>query len=360
MYEPKWHPLQQVDNFAPLQWWEEFVFAWEHNRHPEVFMTLLDLGFKLSMNKYDRDDNTKHSNADRWAFYLNVAESHDRLAGLEMEQDGLDVTVYGVDGRRVQRSISEFRREVARKAFKVLCHQLSLVPVIEVGRSQKTNSDWKTVITSPSLYPALQYFLRAEEVGHRMMRIEFPNLPYQIFTRDEMVEEREWLWSFIENLAEFVWVRSRSVDEVVPTNEQELGLHRAWIHLLDESKTWLVKLFLAFGHGDELRQWFPLHPTCLRLLSEIAMNKEIKWPGCDSSYGERKVRDLDEALYSGSQAARVLSAHAIFMKVERRRAVDAKRLRNEREEKLRRTQQERARQEAEKAKAMARALGVKV
>ncbi|MGC9599355.1 MAG: hypothetical protein ABSE18_03155 [Minisyncoccia bacterium] len=279
--------------------------------------SLLHVGFSISLEQR-HDGEKKYDRIDRIMFYLIIADGWADRYLLQLPTDGSKEYDLGYDsnGRRIQKTQSDLRHQLARKAFDMLCLNFFKAELLEGGRyGDRFNEFWEGTVVSERLFPIIQNFFRVEK--RRFDNgVEIRNLPY----REEQSHNEQQALDFLLNLANFIWKWKEPGTQWYDASKKDEAEKRiaATRVRVDAAKPWMVEVFAQLERIDVLREWIlELDEACLAKLKEIALRNELK-----TSYHpvtkNRLAATIDEACYVGSKAAWFLKEYDLRAKEHKR------------------------------------------
>lgn len=283
----------------PIWNWNEWLVRWQLAWDRQDFETLESLlhngfGGNVSFNQsgyYEK----KYDHIDRLIAYFTLAEgwADYYLLKSPTEEEGWHRFGYDQNGNQASKSTSDLRKQLAHKAFDMLCQNFFKE---EKYRHEESEIYFWRMVFSERLLPIIQNFFRTEKasIGDR---IEIRNLHPPRF--ENRSHNEQLAVDFLLKIAELIWKQEK-------------------LSRLDEAKPWLVEILVQLDKLDVLRQWmFKLDQPCLDKLREIAMRSKLR--KYDHHVEEdRLVATFDEARYVGSKAAWFLEEYRLKKKEDER------------------------------------------
>lgn len=265
--------------------WKEWLELWENTEQVELRHSLLHFGLDVP----ECDDWPG-----RLMFYLDVADGHDSELSLRSKIDR--VHHFG----SYQTSLGSFegashvRRQLALKAFQGLCVHLFT----------NKNATWDTFLAQQNSLDKVMWFLRMNEYGSLLNR---PHEPRQ----------REIFDAFVLQFCRYVWKGSGLLE----IHGREAGERIK--EMFVKSRPRLVLILCGLRKEDALlnTEEFPLDAPALWALRTFVWGKELHLPDHKQGGSSRTIRvpdSLDEAIFGGSQAARVLQILLTVVRERRR------------------------------------------
>lgn len=309
------HPLFQKP-IRPWSNWREWCERWQAAVSYQEMIGLLHTGFDASPDyhdgTYDRD------RAERILMYFDIADSWNDSLSLYApgEHSGFAENKflfgYTESGQNILKSAAELRQLIARKAFDVLATNF----FVNTGDSESPYAVWQSrLLFSRRIFLRLQEFFQS---GNRIAESHCIRNLSASFRKDRSHTERLAI-EFLTHLAKHVFTSSDDTVESWVTNREEvLAAQEARRELMNKAKPWLIEVMLYVGREHYLRDWFrTFDKDCLLKLKEIAFRSELLQfvhPINDT----RPVQSIEEAVYSGSRAARLLLDFELYERVHTR------------------------------------------
>lgn len=313
--------LRFMHEVRPPKNWEEWLTVAVASKTYQQKLGLLHGIFEFDMGRGDWDPNLgehggyrEYGNADRLEVLFAIADGwndHDafRTRGVSSREEPVYMTGYDYkNSRRIQKSESELRQMLARKAFDLLClYFFRMSEPSPHSDRERIEKDWLQRIVSSCIFPIVQQFFRVEvDMFHRT---SIRNLSYR---NDQRSNNEKFAVEFLLKLPKILWQweGGRTRDE-----EKETALRAR----VDVAKLWMLDVLSTL---DELRlmerEWIlGLDKPCLEKLIEIALQNEINH--CGNPVREsRIVKSLDEACYVGSEAAWLLKQYELMTREHER------------------------------------------
>jgi len=283
----------------PIHSWHEWLQRWQVAVTLEEMSGLLHVGLDVPENRYPNE--TQYSYFDQVTFYLTIADGWaDRYPFLVAEGDTDYIIGRDKYGNVIQKTSSELRQQLARKAFDVLC--TNFFKLEEHKERNGSVANWIDEIISGQILLSLQEFFRSEksQLGNR---IRIRNLSERAENRSHGEQQ---VVDFFIVLAKSVWEWK---EEDVPSwrdAAEKNGIARRNDEMrsrLLNAKPWLVEILSQVDQLDILEKWLlKLDRACLVKLEEIALRGELR--RFDHPVSEdRRVASTDEACFLGSKAA---------------------------------------------------------
>jgi hypothetical protein len=254
--------------------------------------------------------------------YLNIADRHCGDNDAFRIPEDRDENIFGKPdveyfdrrdeiGNKFYIKPSEIRRRIAKKAMKELIINFFKKHLPEEGK--ELNGNWAVGIVKAGLLADLQYFFRVEE-KYDMWRMTNLMIGWWGSSSDEKI-----VISFILNLAKFLW-EWKALSPHSYWSEQEQSAYRKvnaeFQIALDQAKPWMIEVLAGLGKLDILSKYLlKLDEESLNKLKEIALRTKLdrhKHP----VNKDRLVEGIEEAVYSGSAAAALLTRHASVVKTD--------------------------------------------
>lgn len=311
------HPLFTRD-VRPIYNWNEWLAHWQTAKNIEWIESLLHCGFNISLERYEYGE-TEYNHIDRIMFYFTIADGWADYYLLKASREDEQYHVgYDKNGNRINKSTSDLRKQIAQKAFDMLCQNFFKEKEYQYEDSE--SNFWSTVF-SEKLFPIIQNFFRAkkESIGDR---IEICNLHGRV---DRQSHNEQLVVDFLLKLAKFIWEWEEmeihsywKEEEKKDTREYNLR-RRADI---DGAKLWMIEVLNQLDKLDVVRPWMlGLNKPCLDKLKEIAMRSKLSKYNHDVEE-DRLVATLDEARLVNSKAAWFLEEYRLKTKeIERLRVI---------------------------------------
>lgn len=309
------HPLLRKAELPTITNWREWREAWDATTRAEFLHSLLHFGFDVPSVSYQEY-------ADRICFYLALADGHSQNGGwLLPEETILEWGTY--TDRRILfggvrfESLGALRREIARKAFHVLCDRF-------FRDSRREGDDYPSwadaVVTYPGVFEAALRFLRLE-LDEVTGRHRIPNLQhlYGEKAKHHFETARAFAFDLVRFACQFYGFGEYASDE----DKRVMERFRA-------ATPELVDILFDLGRIDELLTrdmgGIASNLATLRRLEKLAMSQKI-W----DANQHRRPKNLEELICEGSRAALVL--HALQVRAAaRKRSEELKKLEAEEQE----------------------------
>lgn len=300
----------------PIRNWLEWLERWQAALCFEEMLGLLHVGMDVPTEHYHADGR-RYDEVDRVIFYFSVADGWKSRWSLELPDDGNTKYVVGRDncGNLLQKSPSEMRQMLARKAFDILCQSFFKTEFHDSRNGYMPV--WDSLITGDRLFPVIQNFFRAEKAWHRDL-IDVRNLP----TGDKIGHNEEQAVRFLLTLATFIldWSEEGHLQAYYSADERKKVADRDAKKrlIIDASKPWLIEVLTQLDHLEILRaRIMNLDRSCVAKLKEIALRNEFS----DHSHPvnkDRRAVTVDEACYLGSPTAWLYVERELRMREHRR------------------------------------------
>ncbi len=284
-----------------LKNWKEWKVRWEKEHRVEFLHSLLHFGFNIPVEDLNEV-------GDRLHLYLEIADNNEYSTVFSRgEEEGVQYYAY-FEGcttftKKAIRGKAEFRQMLSRKAFEVLCQKFF--------KDTSENYDlpsWLRGILAPGVLEKILWFFRGKERGNLV------NINY--FADHHMKTAIE----FADELCFFVW---DAVNYRENAFRPKLG--RENIEMLRSFLPQIIETLNNLGSIDFLLKkdrYEYVSEDHLTLLKELALKEELPFPSIsvNSRYGTefRKPKDIDEAVYGRSQAAKVLLLLRVLRKEKNR------------------------------------------
>jgi len=271
----KLHPLAS-EGIIPIASWIEFVAIWNDTPLAEFRHSLLHFGFNIQI-----------SNSEEWRnrilFYMKYADGYEDFnENFYFQERGTSTYVpnYSSFGERL--GIEDVRKQVARKAFDVLCER-----IFKDRREDKFRlQSWFETVSDPVIFEAVLNFFNPTEDGTP-----------RNFPRNERDHKREIVRTF---LFEFISIGWRGVHSDHEVSKEILTRFKA-------ARPRFVEILCALRRPDYLldvtsgfHRVEPVDAESLAKLHEIAMNQKVPIP---FERENRKPKTIEEAAASGSKSA---------------------------------------------------------
>lgn len=226
---------------------------------------------------------------------------------------------YDKQGFPMERSESEQRQKLARKAFDVLAASFFKMPEISSDCPDRGDREiaWINAVVSGPLFPIIQNFFRIDEErrhGSGICNLSHANL--RSHNEKQAVE-------FLLKLSKFLWTwQESSIDHWNSEEEKEqkkkenIRMHAR----IDAAKPWMINVLSELGELRLLeKRLLELDRTSLSALRRIALQNELtRLRRADPVIKDRRVATLDEACYAGSQAGWLLKKHELLTREHKR------------------------------------------
>jgi len=293
----------------PIRNWNEWLARWQAAEDIQWMESLLHVGFSISFERQYGE--REYDRVDRYIFYFTIADgwADDYLLKLK-EDEGRTYSV-GQDANwnTINKTPSELRQQVARKAFNMLCMNLFKIDLggTDIRGDGRFDRIWEESIASERLLPVIQNFFRLEESRYGSS-IRIRNLSYPGNRRPH--NEQQAI-NFLLNLAKFLWGWKKPNTQF-SSNKDEMDKHFAAKRVcLDAAKPWMTEILVELNELDVLRERIlELDDACLAKLREIALHAELsnfRHPVME----DRSVATLNEACYVDSRSAWLLKVHEL-------------------------------------------------
>ncbi len=316
------HPLMNRP-IRPILSWDQWLQRWEAVETTNEMISLLHRGFDVPMNK--RYGHEEYTHEDRVLFYLGIADGwHMYASDFEKPDDQRDAFCVGYDknGNDVKKTSAGLRKEITEKAFAMLCiHFFKLdnegKPLHpEFGKYREVSPiDWfiRSIITE-KLFPGLLHFFRLEPPPFLCLDQEVPWVRNLRRGSEEQSNYERHLSEFLVQLAHVLW-KWKEVeikDWWAKMQEQDVRRHNSRIRTaITQAQPWMIHALKAIGRLEDVLDGYvkQLNNECLEALRLIAMSRSLEAP---LVLEKRKVVTLDEAVLSGSSAARLLKKRELL------------------------------------------------
>lgn len=271
------HPLA-AEGVVPIPSWDNWLRLWEETNIAEFRHSLLHFGFNIETGGGD-------AWYDRILFYLKYADGFGDSgwdSQFKFEERPAHVPHFSSFGERL--SIIDVRKQVARKAFDMLCEHLFK----DTREDRMRLPSWFEAMSNPKVFEAVLHFFRPDERGGLR---NFPN--------GDRDRKREIVQKFLTDLVTLGW-KGINFNHRVPKEVTDR---------LTAARPRFVEILCGMGRPDHLLEMTsgfhrvePLDGTSLRKLYEIAMDQDVAIP---YENADRKPKTIEEAAASGSKAAMV-------------------------------------------------------
>jgi hypothetical protein len=292
--------------------WHEWLARWQEAKDLQWMESLLHVGFSVPLDRGAHGERV-YDQIDREAFYLSIADgwADGRLLELPTDGDRRCLIGYDSNGDRIEKTQREIRKQLAQKAFKVLCSNFFKVG-LSAGdpHGDEFNQIWVTSVVSERLFPVIQRFFR---IGGYDLKI----LNLSSWLKEELHNQQEAV-AFLVKLAKFMWGWREPTQYLGSDKEQAMERFAAMRSRIDTAKPWMVEVLVNLDRLDVVRGWMlELDEACLAKLKEIALrNKLRQWT--HHVRMDRPVATLDEACFVGSKAAWFLKEHELMRRENKR------------------------------------------
>lgn len=271
------HPLVAKEDLTYFRRWEEWKKLWDEEKRVELLHSLLHFGFNV--------ETTGDQHLERICLYLEVADGHCRPWG-RLEKDG-------EEGLSVETALGRFSRPrdlrgaIAKKAFQILCQNLFR----DTDDSYDDCPRWYQPLTTPRVLPKLLWFFRLDERQNRLLNL--------IPSEADSDNHTRVAYNFLLDFCSFTWEPRRHEHPTNPPRDESFNRLKA-------VRPQLIAILCALGRLDLLlRKGWEFDEADLLKLRKLAMSEEL-WLPVFPSMGHRLPQTLEESVFGGSQAARVL------------------------------------------------------
>jgi hypothetical protein len=258
--------------------WERWKKRWNEVKTPEELIGLLHCGFSVSA-QYPA------GYVDRVCFYLNVADGYSESESFFLSPSERE---RGLVSDRLERAFKK-RQAVAMKAWTMLCDHF-----FKKSEDRERTTWPNLVIEKPIFEKLLWFFGPLEEIGGR------DNFPPRSSEKHDDLTALVFLFEFVRFAWEFV-CRDRHSGE---RDEKIREMFRA-------ERPRLVRILECIGELDFLLRREDIDESVLGKLKEMALRKYL--------WFDKKYRTIPEAIYEGSEAARVYLLLRVKQGEEKRR-----------------------------------------
>lgn len=313
---------------VPRNNWHEFLVQWkrahaEDDRH--MMESLLHRGYKVPLDRH-------YEYIDRHVFYFLNAHGWADSSLLKLPEDANSWNY----GGSVQEMPKEFRQQLARKAFNLLCSNLFKMESKPGQGNENHLFILEQHVASEQLFPIIQEFFGIEK-NEFSGRVTIRNL---FLYGQEMSHNEQQVEAFLLDLAKFLW---KWKEHEIPTwrGKEEQNAEKKWNtdmrFRLDNAKPWMIEILDRLGKLEVLQNWIlDLDKACLAKLKEIALRSKFYTGEAYLVTKERPVATIEEACCAGSKAAWFLKKHEVLLREHKRLAAiyNAKRQKEEADRKL--------------------------
>ncbi len=304
----------------PIFNWAEWLEHWQKATVIEEMLGLLHVGFNVPVNSRRKYGEKEYTEQDRLIFYFGLGDSWMSSFGLSGEEEDhsfqFDVG-FDAHGNCISKTVQDLRQMVATKAFGSLYQNLfraELQPRIDNDdRGDDAHRIYWENILITELFPVIMHFFRAEQPTNDRTDVRIRNLRLH---RDEPSHQEKTALGFLLKMAQFLW-RWEEVEIRTYMNATAQATVRSGNeHIrqkIDSAKPWMVEVLCEAGRLDILaKYWLKLDKVTIAKLKDIALRGELK------AYKhfvkkDRRVRNLDEACFAGSEAAWFLKRHELLL-----------------------------------------------
>ena len=321
------HPLLNKE-IRPISSWYEWLQLWQETVTIEGLLGLLHVGFTVPLKAPHYGDTRDYTRVDRIIFYLTVADGRLDVSELTKQDDIPIEYEYGADkfGNTQRLGQSGLRKILAHKAFDMLAANFFGTELVFTD-NREFNWPWTDEIMQKPLFPAIQMFFRTER--DCIDRLCVRNLTL----RRECSHGEEKALAFLFNVSRFIWEWQEWDVCRFSSNDQDRmkRLNISMRATVNAAKPWVIEVLSCTGELERLRpKLLELDGRCVSKLKDIALRQELK----DHRHPvnkDRKVASLEEACFTGSEAAWLLKAHEL-MKGVHKKLSEIKRVELKREE----------------------------
>jgi hypothetical protein len=303
----------------PERNWHELMERWQAAVTKGDMEGVLHRGFSVSFEKGHYEER-EYDHIDRLIFYFIIADGWNDHYQLYLPTDKKERYFVGWDpnGNSVNKTQSELRQQLARKAFDVLClNFFKEVKLLGGGKyGNDFNYEWQKTIISGKLFPFIRHFFRAKK-EHFGDRIIICNLSRQ---NDKRSHNEEHAVNFLLNLTEFIFGWEETEITSWSNNKDVIKKHNCKMRsILDASKPWMIEILTNLDRLDVLQKKWVLKfdKACLAKLKEIALHSSFSQHQ-DPVREDRPASTIDEACYLGSKAAWLLKKHELIIREHKR------------------------------------------
>jgi hypothetical protein len=304
------HPLLEKQ-IRPIHNWHEWLKRWEEARYFQELESLLHCGFNVSF-ELGTNGEKKYDNIDRVLFYLSVADGWSRYDSFEKaeERGSRYLFIWSMEGVYLHKTPAELRRQLARKAFDILCLNFFKLK-IEIEGHEEYKKFWNQLVSAEQLLPAIQKFFRVEKT------IFNDYVVCNLFGQSEASHNQKLAVNFLVKLIDFIWKWKMPY-----LNDWEKDQEPFFLAIearLNKVKPWTIEVLSLLRMLDNLRDHLlDFDEPCLAKLKEIARLAKLEKFHHHPVEEDRLVATLEEACYVGSKSALLLKEHEIKM-VEHKR-----------------------------------------
>ena len=308
--EPVGNPLLSKE-IGLIRNWHEWLKKFEATSCYEDLIGLIDKGFNIPLDHVHGEP--EYRLADRFVFYLSLADGWENKSYLSTEEDRECLFGYDQNGNYVFKRISELRRMLATKAFEALCQNFFEKDPIPNNYRREFKFFWeRDMVESEKLFTAVVQFFRVEEYYDRLMVVNLPNFFKEFSCNKKMVID------FLINLARFIWNWKEDLTlhcsaekkSIIEKNNLKTKT------MLDGAKLWMVEVLCVLDQFDLLKE-LELDGACLAKIKAIAMRSRLKkHKGCHVL--DRQVLTLEEACLVGSKTAWFLMEYELVTRENER------------------------------------------
>ncbi|GEM_PF-1394943 len=230
----------------------------------------------------------------------------------------------GRDSRnQLERTESEQRQQLARKAFDMLVVNFFKMPEIRGDEFDRGNMEarWIKDFVFGPLFPVVQNFFRIhnyEKEGHAYVR----NLSLH---GEQRLQNEKVVVNFLLKLPKFLWswkdpeisYWGKSPEDVARQEKEKDGV-LAMRTVVDGAKPWMIEVLAVLRELDLLEKWIlELDGSCLAMLKKIALRNQFG-THIHPVTKDRRVVTIDEACYLGSPAGWLLKKHELMTREHKR------------------------------------------
>lgn len=303
------HPLFARE-IRSIRTWQEWCERWEKAETVEEMLGLLHAGFETEVTE-------KRASYPRVVFYLGIADGWSDYSLLKTPAKESHENRYTLEKYLEERTATSKRRQaVARKAFDMLClHFFKGYKEPLLSNCRDDYREWQLRHdVAEKLLRDLQNFFRIEKslYSDKIIVRNCPRHETQPHNAEHAVE-------FLKNLAIFVldWEDLGYTQYCKEDERKELDARiDAMNAQMNAAKPWAVEVLSYLGALEDLlvvrngfdsdkqrKRALALPKSCLGNLTEIALRARMN----NGVAGTRQVKTLEEALYAGSTAARLVT-----------------------------------------------------
>lgn len=320
--------MQEV---RPPNSWGEWLGFTKESKTLTQKLGLLHGAFDFEMGREEWDSDKKeykaYTTADRLETFFGIADgwadkSLLRTKGIPWGEEPKYYVGRDKYGNSIERTESEQRQVLARKAFDMLVVHFFRMPEVREDSYDRTNEEnrWISRFVFGPLFPVVQNFFCIRMDGSRN---KVRNLSWRSEQRPQSEKQAvnfllklpKFLWEWKEPSVSY-WGKSPEDKARQKKEEENILAMRA---IVDGAKPWMIEILAELHELRLIGEWIrELDEPCLATLKEIALQNELAHHRRHPVTEDRKVATIDEACYTGSPAGWLLKKYELMTREHKR------------------------------------------